>query len=65
MDANALMSAVTSALGTVITWIGTVLDALLTSEGALYALLPLLGVGIAISALMLSIKAIKSFIWGA
>lgn len=65
MDANALMSAVTSSLGTVITWIGTVLDALLTSEGALYALLPLLGVGIAISALMLSIKAIKSFIWGA
>lgn len=60
-----MLEAVTTALGTVIEWVGTVVTALTTSEGALSALLPLLAVGVAISALMLGIKAIKSFIWGA
>lgn len=61
----AMMEAVTTALGTVITWVGTVVDALISTDGALTSLLPLLAVGVAISALMLGIKAIKSFIWGA
>lgn len=60
-----MLEAVTTALGTVIEWVGTVVTALTTTEGALSALLPLLAVGVAISALMLGIKAIKSFIWGA
>ena len=60
-----MLEAVTTALTTVISWVGTVVTALTTSEGALSALLPLLAVGVAISALMLGIKAIKSFIWGA
>lgn len=60
-----MLEAVTSALTTVISWVGTVVDALVTSDGALATLLPLLAVGVAISALMLGIKAIKSFIWGA
>lgn len=60
-----MMPAVTEALGTVITWVGTVVDALISTDGALSALLPLLAVGVSISALMLGIKAIKSFIWGA
>lgn len=60
-----MLEAVTTALGTVIEWVGTVVTALTTSEGALSDLLPLLAVGVAISALMLGIKAIKSFIWGA
>ena len=64
---NALLDAVTSAIGTVIEWIGIVLNALIgTGEtgGALAALLPLFAIGIAISAIMLGIKIIKSFIWG-
>lgn len=61
----ALMNAVTSALTEVIGWVGTVVTALTSSTGKLNALLPLLAVGVAISALMLGIKAIKSFIWGA
>lgn len=64
---NALLDAVTSAIGTVIEWIGIVLNALIgTGEGAgsLGALLPLFAIGIAISAIMLGIKIIKSFIWG-
>ena len=60
-----MLDAVTSSLTTVISWVGTVVTALISSSGALKDLLPLLAVGVAISALMLGIKAIKSFIWGA
>ena len=60
-----MLEAVTSALTTVINWVGTVVTALTGTSGALKDLLPLLAVGVAISALMLGIKAIKSFIWGA
>lgn len=60
-----LMTAVTSALGEVIGWVGTVVSELITDSGKLNALLPLLAVGVAVSALMLGVKAIKSFIWGA
>ena len=60
-----MLEAVTSALTTVIGWVGTVVTALTGAEGQLSDLLPLLAVGVAVSALMLGIKAIKSFIWGA
>lgn len=59
---GSMMEAVTSALGTVISWCGTVVTAVLSGE--LSALLPLLAVGVAISALMLGVKCIKSFAWG-
>lgn len=58
------MEAVTTALGTVIEWVGTVVTALTTTDGALSPLLPLMAIGISISALMLGVKAIKSFAWG-
>lgn len=60
-----MLEAVTSALTTVIGWVGTVVTALVGTDGQLADLLPLLAVGVAVSALMLGIKAIKSFIWGA
>lgn len=60
-----MLQAVTDALTTVIGWVGTVVTALVGESGQLSDLLPLLAVGVAISALMLGIKAIKSFIWGA
>lgn len=60
-----MLTAVTDALTTVISWVGSVVSALVGTDGALSDLLPLLAVGVAISALMLGIKAIKSFIWGA
>lgn len=60
-----MLEAVTTALTTVIGWVGTVVTALVSESGQLADLLPLLAVGVAISALMLGIKAIKSFIWGA
>lgn len=59
-----MLEAVTNALGTVISWVGTVVTALTGADGDLAPLLPLLAIGVAISALMLGVKAIKSFAWG-
>lgn len=60
-----MLEAVTSGITTVIGWVGTVISSLLTTEGELSALLPLFAVGVAISAILLGVKIIKSFIWGA
>lgn len=60
-----MIEAVTTALGTVISWVGTVVSAVTSTSGQLKDLLPLLAVGIAVSALMLGVKAIRSFVWGA
>lgn len=60
-----MLAAVTDAISTVITWVGTVITALTGSTGALNALLPLFAIGIAISAVLLGVKIIKSVVWGA
>lgn len=60
-----MIEAVTAALGTVIGWVGSVVTAVTSTSGELKDLLPLLAVGIAVSALMLGVKAIRSFAWGA
>lgn len=60
-----MLQAVTDGISQVITWIGTVITALTSSTGALNALLPLFAVGIAVSAILLGIKMIKSVVWGA
>ena len=65
MEANGLLNAVTTGITTVIEWVGKVIDSLLTTDGKLAALLPLFAVGIAISAILLGVRVIKSFIWGA
>lgn len=60
-----MLAAVTSGLETVISWVGTVVTAVVGTDGALNELLPLLAIGIGVSALMLGVKAIRSFAWGA
>lgn len=60
-----MVEAVTSGITTVIGWIGTVIDSIITTEGDMNALLPLLAVGISISAILFGIRCIKSVIWGA
>lgn len=60
-----MLTAVSDALTTVISWIGSVITALTGTDGALNELLPLFAVGIAVSALLLGIKAIRSITWGA
>ena len=49
----------------VIGWIGTVINSMVGEDGALAKLLPLLMVSVSISALLLAVKVIRSFIWGA
>jgi len=58
-----MLAAVTSALTTVIGWIGEVIAAI--NGGELAELLPLFAVGISISVVFLGIRAIKSIVWGA
>lgn len=60
-----MLDAVTSGITTVIGWVGTVVDALVTTDGDLSALLPLFAIGIAISGIMLGIKVVRGMIWGA
>lgn len=60
-----MLDAVTTGISQVITWIGTVITALTSSSGALNPLLPLFAIGIAVSAILLGIKMIKSVVWGA
>lgn len=59
-----MVEAVTTALSTVISWVGTVITAMTSSTGELNGLLPLFAIGIAISALLLGVKVIRSFTWG-
>lgn len=60
-----MLAAVTSAISDVITWVGTVITALTSETGALSPLLPLFAIGIAISAVLLGIRIIRSVVWGA
>lgn len=60
-----MIAAVTSALSTVVSWVGTVVAALTDNAGALADLLPLFAVGIAISAFLFAIRGIRSLTWGA
>lgn len=59
-----MIESVTTSLGTIIDWIGTILTALTGESGALAALWPLMAIGIGISVLFLGVKVIKSFTWG-
>lgn len=60
-----MLAAVTSAITSVLGWVGSVITSLTSSEGELYSLLPLFAIGIAISAVMLGIRIIRSVVWGA
>ena len=60
-----MIEAVTSGITTLLGWMGTVIDSLLTTDGDLNALLPLFAIGVAISAILLGVRVIRSFIWGA
>lgn len=60
-----MLNAVTTAISQVLTWVGTVISALTSESGSLAALLPLFAIGIAISAVLLGIRIIRSVVWGA
>lgn len=59
-----MIAAVTTALGDVIGWVGTIITAITGESGALNALLPLLAVGIAVTVIFLGAKVVRKFAWG-
>lgn len=60
-----MMAAVTSALTSVLGWVGTVVSSLVGTDTDLAPLLPLFAIGIAASAFMFAMKAIRRVTWGA
>lgn len=60
-----LGTAVTTALGQVLDWMGEVINSLVTEGSELNPLLAMFAVGIAISAVMLGIRIVRSLVWGA
>lgn len=60
-----MLTAVTTAITDVLGWVGSVITSLTSSTGELNSLLPLFAIGIAISAVLLGIRIIRSVVWGA
>lgn len=56
---------VSTAITNVLGWVGDVIAAMTTTEGDLAALSPFFMVTIGVSAVMLGIKVIRGFVWGA
>lgn len=59
------MSAVSTAVTSIIGYIGEVTTALFGTNGALADLLPYFAIGIACSVVLFGIKGIRSLVWGA
>lgn len=60
-----MIAAITSAFTAVFGWVSQVVNAIVTTDGSLHELLPLLAIGIACTVVMFGIKIIRSFTWGA
>lgn len=54
-----------TAMTTVLGWVGDVIASMTTAEGDLAALAPFFLVTVAVSAILLGIKVIRGFVWGA
>ena len=59
-----MIASIGTALTSVITWIGQVVGAITTEAGSLKELLPIFGIGIAVSVVMLGIRVLRGFTWG-
>ena len=61
---SGILSDATTGLTQAVSWVGTVIEALVGADGALGPLWPLIGVSIGISALLFGVKIMKGFTWG-
>lgn len=59
-----MIESITSTFGTILDWIGTFVQALIGTDGALTPLWPLMAIGICISLVFVGVKVVKSFTWG-
>lgn len=65
-----MIDAITTALGTVVSWFGTVISSIVSAPangtgGELHALLPVFAIGIAVTIVFAVIGLIRRFTWGA
>ncbi len=60
-----MLEAASDALIWVLGSVHKVVTALVSETGSLYALLPLFGIGIGVSAFFMAMKAIRGVTWGA
>lgn len=59
-----MIEQLTTVFTAVLGWFGNFVTALTTSEGSLYALLPLLFIGVAVSLIMVGVKIVRKIMWG-
>ena len=60
-----MVDAIGTALTAVVGWVGEVVTAVCGASGSLKDLLPLVAIGVAVTACSYGVKIIKSFVWGA
>lgn len=60
-----MLTAVSDALTSLITMLGSVVTAVVGDTGALNELLPLFAIGIAASVVLIGVKIIRKIAWGA
>lgn len=60
-----MISAIGEALTSVLSWFGEVITSLVTTDGALYPLLGVFAIGIGVSIVMIVVKVVRHFAWGA
>ena len=63
--ASSLITEIGNAVTSIIGWAGNVVTAVVGESGQLNALLPVFALGIGVSVVMLGVKVIRSFTWGA
>ena len=59
-----MTGAIGTALTSVLAWIGQVVGSITTESGVLKELLPIFGIGIAVTVVMLGIRVLRGFTWG-
>lgn len=60
-----MLEAIGSALTQMLTWLGDVVDAVVGTDGALGALLPVFALAVAGTLVMFGIRVLRGFTWGA
>lgn len=60
-----MLESIGSGLTQMITWLGNVVDAIVSTDGALGDLLPVFTLAIAGTVVMFGVKILRSFTWGA
>ena len=60
-----MLESIGSGTTQMITWLGNVVDAIVSTDGALADLLPVFTLAIAGTVVMFGVKILRSFTWGA